>query len=86
MKTQPFVKRKPVKTEKNTGTITFRFRQVLLYLVCGLVVQNGRCSSAPSFLNKYLKDGASKFKVCQGDYAMASGLTCLRILLVQPSF
>ena len=33
-KTQPFVKRKPVKTEKkNTGTIALRFRQVLLYLV-----------------------------------------------------
>jgi len=32
-KTQPFVKRKPVKTEKNTGTIAFRFRQVLLYKV-----------------------------------------------------
>jgi hypothetical protein len=31
IKTQPFVKRKPVKTEKNTGTIAFRFRQVLLY-------------------------------------------------------
>ena len=30
-KTQPFVKRKPVKTEKNTGTIAFRFSQVLLY-------------------------------------------------------
>jgi len=30
-KTQPFVKWKPVKTEKNTGTIAFRFRQVLLY-------------------------------------------------------
>ena len=31
IKTQPFVKRKPVKTEKkNTGTIAFRFRQVLL--------------------------------------------------------
>jgi len=28
---QPFVKRKHVKTEKNTGTIAFRFRQVLLY-------------------------------------------------------
>jgi len=26
-----FVKRKPVKTEKNTGTIALRFRQVLLY-------------------------------------------------------
>jgi hypothetical protein len=33
IKTQPFVKRKPVKTEKNTGTIAFRFRQVLLYLL-----------------------------------------------------
>ena len=33
IKTQPFVKRKPVKTEKNTGTIAFRFRQVLLYLI-----------------------------------------------------
>ena len=33
IKTQPSVKRKPVKTEKkNTGTIAFRFRQVLLYL------------------------------------------------------
>jgi hypothetical protein len=32
-KTQPFVKRKPVKTEKNTGTIAFRFRQVLLYII-----------------------------------------------------
>ena len=32
IKTQPFVKRKPVKTEKNTGTIAFRFRQVLLYM------------------------------------------------------
>jgi hypothetical protein len=31
IKTRPFVKRKPVKTEKNTGTIPFRFRQVLLY-------------------------------------------------------
>ena len=32
IKTQPFVKRKPVKTgEKSTGTIAFRFRQVLLY-------------------------------------------------------
>jgi len=31
IKTQPFVKRKTVKTEKNTGTIAFRFRQVLLY-------------------------------------------------------
>ena len=31
IKTQPFVKRKPVKTEKNTGKIAFRFRQVLLY-------------------------------------------------------
>ena len=31
IKTQHSVKRKPVKTgEKNTGTITFRFRQVLL--------------------------------------------------------
>jgi hypothetical protein len=32
-KTQPFVKRKPVKTgeKKITGTIAFRFRQVLLY-------------------------------------------------------
>ena len=31
IKTQPFVKRKPVKTEKkNIGTIAFRFRQVLL--------------------------------------------------------
>jgi len=31
IKTQPFVKRKPVKTEKkNAGTIAFRFRQVLL--------------------------------------------------------
>jgi len=31
IKTQPFVKRKPVKTKKkNTGTIAFRFRQVLL--------------------------------------------------------
>ena len=31
IKTQPFVKRKPVKTEKkNNGTIAFRFRQVLL--------------------------------------------------------
>jgi hypothetical protein len=34
IKTQPFVKRKPVKTEKNTGTIAFRFRQVLLYYKC----------------------------------------------------
>ena len=33
IKTQPFVNRKPVKAEKkNTGTIAFRFRQVLLYL------------------------------------------------------
>ena len=33
IKTQPFVKRKPVKTEnKNTGTMAFRFRQILLYL------------------------------------------------------
>ena len=33
IKTQPFVKRKPVKTgKKNTGPIAFRFRQVLLYL------------------------------------------------------
>jgi hypothetical protein len=32
IKTQPFVKRKPVKTEKSTGTIAFRFKQVLLYL------------------------------------------------------
>jgi len=33
LKTQPFVKRKPVKTGgKNTGTIAFRFRQVLLYV------------------------------------------------------
>jgi len=32
IKTQPFVKRKPVKTEKNTGTIAFHFRQVLLYV------------------------------------------------------
>jgi len=32
IKTQPFVKQKSVKTgEKNTGTIAFRFRQVLLY-------------------------------------------------------
>jgi hypothetical protein len=31
IKTQLFVKRKTVKTEKNTGTIAFRFRQVLLY-------------------------------------------------------
>jgi hypothetical protein len=32
IKTQPFVKRKTLKTgEKNTGTIAFRFRQVLLY-------------------------------------------------------
>ena len=32
IKTQPSVKRKPVKTKKkNTGTIAFRFRQVLLY-------------------------------------------------------
>ena len=35
IKTQPFVKRKPVKTKKkNTGTIAFRFRQVLLYILC----------------------------------------------------
>jgi hypothetical protein len=33
IKTQPFIKRKPVKTEKNTGTIAFRFRQVLLYII-----------------------------------------------------
>jgi hypothetical protein len=33
IKTQPFVKRKPVTTEKNTGMIAFRFRQVLLYLI-----------------------------------------------------
>jgi hypothetical protein len=33
IKKQPFVKRKPVKTEKNTGTIAFRFRQVLLYVL-----------------------------------------------------
>jgi hypothetical protein len=33
IKTQPFVKRKPVKMEKkNTGTIAFRFRQVLPYI------------------------------------------------------
>jgi hypothetical protein len=33
IKTQPFVTRKPVETgEKNTGTIAFRFRQVLLYI------------------------------------------------------
>jgi hypothetical protein len=32
IKAQPFVKRKPVKPEKkNTGTIAFRVRQVLLY-------------------------------------------------------
>jgi len=31
IKTQPSVKRKPVKMEKN-GTIAFRFRQVLLYI------------------------------------------------------
>ena len=32
IKTQPFVKRKSVKTEKkNPGTIAFRFRQVILY-------------------------------------------------------
>jgi hypothetical protein len=36
IKTQPFVKRKPVKTEKNTGKIAFRFRQVLLYIACVL--------------------------------------------------
>jgi hypothetical protein len=30
IKTQPFVKRKPVKAEKNPGTIAFRFRQDLL--------------------------------------------------------
>jgi len=29
IKTQPFVEGKPVKTEKNTGRIAFRFRQVL---------------------------------------------------------
>jgi hypothetical protein len=33
IKTQASVKRKPVKTEKNTGTIAFRFRQVLLYQI-----------------------------------------------------
>jgi hypothetical protein len=33
IKTRPFVKRKPVKTGgKITGTIAFRFRQVLLYM------------------------------------------------------
>jgi hypothetical protein len=33
IKTQPFVKRKPVKTKKkNTGRIAFRFTQVLLYI------------------------------------------------------
>ena len=43
IKIQPFVKRKPVKTEKNTGTIAFRFRQVLLciyiyiYIYIGLI-------------------------------------------------
>jgi len=39
IKTQPFVKRKPVKTEKNNGTIAFRFRQVLLYKVSWKSVQ-----------------------------------------------
>jgi hypothetical protein len=29
---QPFDKRKPLKTEKITETIVFRFRQVLLYV------------------------------------------------------
>jgi hypothetical protein len=33
IKTQPFVKRKPVKTEKNTWTIALRFKQVLLYYI-----------------------------------------------------
>jgi hypothetical protein len=42
IKTQPFVKRKPVKTEKNTGKIAFRFRQVLLYniLFCKFLTQS----------------------------------------------
>ena len=31
IKTQHFVKRKPVKTEKNTGNFAFRFKQVLVY-------------------------------------------------------
>ena len=45
IKTQPFVKRKPVTTEKkNTGTITFRFRQVLLYYL----FQNRK----PSFIHE----------------------------------
>jgi len=35
IKTQPFVKGKPVKTEKNTGKIAFRFRQVLLFMITG---------------------------------------------------
>ena len=37
IKTQPFIKRKPVKTEKNTGTIAFRFRQVLLYIFFSII-------------------------------------------------
>ena len=39
IKIQPFVKRKPVKTEKNTGTIAFRFRQVLLCIYIYIYIQ-----------------------------------------------
>ena len=47
IKTQPSVKRKPVKTEKkNTGTIAFRFRQVLLYLMLSHCVSH-ICASLP---------------------------------------
>jgi hypothetical protein len=47
IKTQPFVKRKLVKTEKNTGTIAFRFRQVLLYLL--LFHAKSGYANAPQF-------------------------------------
>jgi len=40
IKTQTFVKRKPVKTEKKYGTIAFRFRQVLLYKFIMLPIQH----------------------------------------------
>ena len=55
IKTQPFVKRKTCENgKKNTGTIAFRFRQVLLYLVYaiwtyGIELWSCACKSTIAF-------------------------------------
>src|SRR5215510_11078093 len=69
IKTQPFVKGKPVKTEKNTGTIAFRFRQVLLYHY-GLATKqsnnqwSGVIAAHPAPKNSEYKNPFQNYRLC----------------------